>query len=418
MKKMQSLAWALGVAVFMAYMAAGTVQAQVPADIEAGLKKIGQVVDPACTAKLYRPLMPAKDYNTYWPVGASAPATMDQLYPGVTIARDQSFGPNPKDLVDIFTADKGGDNRTVLMYVPGGGGNKIEQQAREGNAFYDNIGRWATKNGMVGVTVQRHPGTGNWDDGGRDISVAVDWVKANIKKYNGNPDRIFIWAQSAGNGPTGVYVGHPERWAHGVGVVGAIFMSGNPVPGVGGPAGGRGAAPAAAPPAGAPAAGAPAAAGAGGAGRGAFQSTCNGAGPGGNDGMISGPSAQLPAAPRGAGPGGAPAAGGGGGGRGAPLTPEQQAERDNLPGFKASNVKILLARAELDPGVTGKMADSDVALHEELCKLDGPKAKDGAGHCPVMLFMKEESHMSAVFSIDTADKTVSGPVLAFIKKVK
>ncbi len=86
-----------------------------------------------------------------------------QLYPGVTIARDQSFGPNPKDLVDIFTPDKGGGNRPILIYVPGGGGNKIEQQAREGNAFYDNIGRWAVKNGMVGVTVQRHPGT-NWDD--------------------------------------------------------------------------------------------------------------------------------------------------------------------------------------------------------------------------------------------------------------
>ena len=51
-------------------------------------------------------------------------------------------------------------------------------------------------------------------------------------------------------------------------------------------------------------------------------------------------------------------------------------------------------------------------------KLDGPKAKDGQGHCPTMLFMKGESHMSAVFSIDTADKVVSGPVLDFIKKTK
>jgi hypothetical protein len=73
-----------------------TAEAQVPPDIEAGLKKIGQIVDPACTAKLYRPLMPKNDYNTYWPVGASAPSTLPMpLYPGVTIARDVSFGPNP-----------------------------------------------------------------------------------------------------------------------------------------------------------------------------------------------------------------------------------------------------------------------------------------------------------------------------------
>src|SRR5713101_7022893 len=100
---------ACGVAVLL--VAAGPAGAQVPADIEEGLKKIGQIVDPACTAKLYRPLMPANDFNTYWPPGASAPATTNPLYPGITIARDQSFGPNSKDVVDVFTADKGGDNR-------------------------------------------------------------------------------------------------------------------------------------------------------------------------------------------------------------------------------------------------------------------------------------------------------------------
>ena len=64
---------ALGAAAAVAVVAVGTVHAQVPADIEAGLKKIGQIVDPACTAKLYRPLMPAKDYNTYWPTGCAGP---------------------------------------------------------------------------------------------------------------------------------------------------------------------------------------------------------------------------------------------------------------------------------------------------------------------------------------------------------
>src|SRR5215471_7334 len=116
------------------------VHAEVPADIEAGLKKIGQIVDPACTAKLYRPLMPKNDYNTYWPVGASAPSTLPMpLYPGVMIARDVSFGTNPKDLIDIFSPETGRGNRAILIYVPGGQGNKIEQQALEGNAFYDNI---------------------------------------------------------------------------------------------------------------------------------------------------------------------------------------------------------------------------------------------------------------------------------------
>ena len=78
----------------------------------------------------------------------------------------------------------------------------------------------------------------------------------------------------------------------------------------------------------------------------------------------------------------------------------------------------MLIRAELDPGVTGDMTAADKALHDELCKLDGAKAKDGVGRCAAMLFAKGESHMSEVFSIDTDDKIVTGPVLAWIKKIK
>jgi hypothetical protein len=403
---------ALGVAVALVFVTTTPVPAQVPPDIADGLRKIGQIVDPACTARLYRPLMPANDFNTYWPPDAAVPMSTAPLYPGITITRDQSFGPHPKDVLDIFIADKGGNNRPVFIYVAGGGGNKVEQQVREANAFYDNIARWATKNGMVGVLVQRHPGAGNWDDGGRDISLAVDWLKDNVAKYRGNPNRIFIAAHSAGTGPLGVYVGHPERWKSGVAVKGAIYMSGNPIPGLGGGGGGgRGAAPGVPP--GAPGAGP---AGPGGGRGGAPGSACGlTAGMAASDGAIAGPSGQRDTAAAGGVPGGA---GRGGGRGGQALTPEQQAERDNLPGFKATNVKVMLVRAELDPGVMGDMTAADKAIHDELCKADGPKAKDGVGHCPAMLYAKGHSHMSEVFAFDTPDKTVSDPILAWLKTIK
>jgi triacylglycerol lipase len=138
--------WCVLVAVVIATIGPRA-QAQVPPNIEEGLIKIGHIVDPICTAKLYRPLMPTNDINS----------NVTPLYPGVTIVRDQSFGPDPKDVVDIFTSDKGGGNRAVLLYIPGGAGNKIEI-GREGAAFFDNIGRWATENGMVGVLMQRNGG--------------------------------------------------------------------------------------------------------------------------------------------------------------------------------------------------------------------------------------------------------------------
>ena len=358
------------------WLAAGLAPAQVPPDIEAGLRKIGQIVDPACTAKLYRPLMPKNDVNS----------DATPLYPGITIARDVSFGPHPKDLLDIFTADKGGGNRAVLIYVPGGGGNKTEQQAPEANAFYDNIGRWATKNGMVAVAMQRHPGQ-NWDDPAKDVSAMIQWVEANIGKYKGNPERMFIWAHSAGNGPLGTYLGRPEVWGpKGVGVKGAILMSGQwniaplEVPGAGG-RGGRGAGNAF-----------------GGAG-----STCGQDQPGAPLGIIKGPSAVSAEL--------APAGRGGRAGALPPVDPATQEARSTLPELKKTKVKLLFVSAELDPGISGDMSPFYQTLHDELCKA-GPE------HCPAMLFAKEESHMSEVFSIDTADQNVSGPILAWMKKVK
>jgi Carboxylesterase family len=372
----KNMSYALGLLALTVVAA----QAQVPPDIEAGLKKIGQIVDPPCTAKLYRPLMPANDVNS----------TVTPLYPGITIARDVSFGPNPKDVLDVFAADKGGKNRPVLMYVAGGAGNKIEQQDREANAFYDNIMRWATKNGMVGVNMQRHPGP-DWDSGGKDVSLMIQWVEANISKYNGNPERMFIWAQSAGNGPLGIYIGRPELWGpKGVGVKGAIFMSGqfNILPvtpvGIGGGRGGPDILASSGTTCGLPAGA-------------AFS----------NAGAIAGPS-RAEDAPAGGRGGGAP---GGGRGRGPQIDPATQLARSSLPAFKTSTVKIMLATAELDPGIDGKDSAFNQALHDELCKV-------GPDHCPTMLFEKGESHMSEVFSIDTPDKTVSGPILKGIKSIK
>jgi hypothetical protein len=80
---------------------------------------------------------------------------------------------------------------------------------------------------------------------------------------------------------------------------------------------------------------------------------------------------------------------------------------------------MLLAWGELDIGVMdGKFPAGVVALHDAMCMEDGPHAKDGTGHCPKLALFKGESHMSEVFSPDTADKTVTSVVLEWIKSVK
>jgi len=373
-------------AFFATSLTARVAQAQVPANIESELVKMGHIVDPPCTAKLYRPMMPANDIT----INATP------LYPGITIARDVSFGPDPMDVVDVFTADKGQASRPVLIYVPGGVGNKTEIQDKEANAFYDNIARWATKNGMVGVNMQRHGGPG-WDAGAKDISAMIQWLQANISKYHGNPDRMFIWAHSAGNVPLGTYIGHPELYGpKGVGVKGVIFMS----------AASFNIAPLAPPPIG----GANPMSILADAGKtcgvqgGAFSAA--GALPGRAAGQVGGPPASPgPGGPRpGGGPGGPPS-----------IDPAVQLARSSLPELKKTSVKVMLANGDLDigadPSVNGGVMAFNQMLHDELCK-------DGPDHCPTLMLAKGESHMSIVFSIDTPDTTVSGPILVWMKGIK
>jgi hypothetical protein len=125
-----------------------------------------------------------------------------------------------------------------------------------------------------------------------------------------------------------------------------------------------------------------------------------------NDGAIVGPSSVNAGVD-------AAAAGRGRGARGAggQVDGATQLERSTLPEFKKTKVKMMFITAELDPGINGSVSAFSQTLHDELCK-------EGPHHCPTMLLAKGESHMSEVFAFDTPDKTLSGPIVAWMKKVK
>jgi Carboxylesterase family len=288
------------------------------------------------TAQLYRPLHPGPPYSA------------------IPIARDISFGPDPKNVIDVFAPEKGGGSWPVLIYVPGGPGNK-RLAVSNNDVFYDNIPLWAVKNGMVGVLMQRRPGE-IWDDPAKDIGKVVQWVEQNIARYKGDPGRVFMWAQSAGNVPVGTYVGHPEFYGpKGVGLKGVVFMSG----------------------------------------------------PGFN---------ILPVTPPPTGPippcqplsGTAPAVSQAPAGRGSAAQPDSATElaRSNLPGLINSKLPFLISVAELDPPSIVAFGET---LRDQLCK---------AGRCPTYLVFKDHSHISEVMSPNTADDSVTGPILNWMRSVR
>jgi hypothetical protein len=337
---MSKTSWRVAIAI----AAAGMARAEVPPDIAKQLVTIGRGVCVPETAQLYRPLHPNPPYT------------------GVSIARDISFGPDPKNVLDVFAAEKGGGSRPVLIYVSGGAGNK-QQGGPNGAPFYDNIMVWAVKNGMVGVNMQRRPGQA-WDDPAKDVSLVVQWVNQNIARYQGNPARVFLWSQSAGNIPVSTYISHPEfHGPHGVGVKGVVFMSppafnilpATPPQGQGGN-----------PPCGQPTTGAAAA-------------------PPAGDGKA-GPGQGTAAQP-------------------SPDSATQLA-RSNLPGLIGSRLPFLISAAELDPPRIVAFAET---LRDQLCK---------AGHCPAYYVFKDHGHISEVMSPNTADNSVTGPILEWMRNVK
>ena len=325
------------VIVAMLIGAATAAHAQVPPQIAKQLVAIGRGVCTQQTAPLYLSQHPKPPYH------------------GVSIARDISTGPDPKNVVDVFTPEQGGGSRPVLIYVPGGPGNR-RLDVPNNDVFYDNIPLWAVQNGMVGVLVQRRPGSA-WDDPAKDIAKVVQWVDQNVARYKGDPGRAFLWAQSAGNVPASTYVGHPELYGpKGVGLKGVIFMSAatfNILPAV------------------------------------PLRT-----GPNPPCGPLPGSARAATQAPA-AGP--APSA-----------TPDAdtQLARSNLPGLIKSRVPFLVSTAELDP--PGLIAFAET-LRDQLCK---------AGRCPTYLVFKDHSHISEVMSPNTADNSVTGPILKWITSIK
>ncbi len=144
----------------------------------------------------------------------------------VEILRDQQYGPDPRNRLDIHRR-AGTRDAPVLAYVHGGGfimGDKTSP----GSPFYDNIGQWAAQQGYVGVTLTyRLAPAHRWPCGPEDMALAVRWLRRHIGALGGDPGRIFLIGQSAGAVHVAAYTAHPRfHGADGPGIAGAIMTSG------------------------------------------------------------------------------------------------------------------------------------------------------------------------------------------------
>jgi triacylglycerol lipase len=163
-------------------MVAGQAMAQMPPEVAAKLKEIGPVLNPS---------MIQATFDLYIPRVVKA-------YPGVSSTEDIAYGPDERHKLDVFASARPERAMPVVLFVPGGayvGGAK----SREGVPFYQNVGVFFARNGMIGITMNyRLAPKAPWPAGGEDVAAALRWVKQNISKFGGDPERIFVFGQSAG----------------------------------------------------------------------------------------------------------------------------------------------------------------------------------------------------------------------------
>lgn len=173
------------------------------------LREIGAQIDPAGTAEIYSPLH------------------HDVTMPATTVIRDASYGPDERNVLDVFAAgDPGAATRPVVVFIHGGGFTR-GAKTQPGSPFYDNIMRWAAAQGLIGVNINyRLAPAHTWPSGIEDLERLVAWLGTNIGQYGGDPEQIFLWGHSAGAAHVADFVAAQTVRGRPTGLAGAVLTSG------------------------------------------------------------------------------------------------------------------------------------------------------------------------------------------------
>src|SRR5882757_1275594 len=172
----QAVRFGLALTAALMIASAGAKTNGPPVEIASQIRAIGPVLDARSMAALYGPLQEKEPYA------------------GVRVTRDLSYGPDPRNLADVFVPEKStGKSLPVLLFVHGGGYTAGERRLSADSPFYTNVGVWAARHGCIGVNMTyRLAPQAQWPAGAEDIARAVKWIRDTIPDRGGDPARIFV----------------------------------------------------------------------------------------------------------------------------------------------------------------------------------------------------------------------------------
>jgi acetyl esterase/lipase len=189
---------------------------ELPPDVTAELRRIGRVLTPE-TMDAVRGMFT----RLHQAAGYQAPR----------ITRDLAYGPDPRHRLDVHRPAADSAGLPVLLYVHGGGFVGGDKTA-PGSPYYDHLGGWAARNGLVAmVMTYRLAPVHQWPAGAEDVAAALAWTREHCVSYGADPGRIVLMGQSAGAAHVASFLaGHAGHGAYGMDgagtVAGAVMLSG------------------------------------------------------------------------------------------------------------------------------------------------------------------------------------------------
>jgi triacylglycerol lipase len=149
-------------------------------------------------------------------------------FEGVTIHRDQKYGPDERNRLDLFLPSLLPPQPLPALIFIHGGGFIAGDKYTPGTPFYDNVGVFSVRNDLAGINItHRLAPKHQWPAVIEDIAGVIRWLGDNASSFSIDINRVFLMGQSAGAAHAANYIAHPEIYAPAPhGLAGAIFLSG------------------------------------------------------------------------------------------------------------------------------------------------------------------------------------------------
>jgi acetyl esterase/lipase len=123
-------------------------------------------------------------------------AISEALSAKIKIEKDIPYGTTEagsRNQLDIYFPEQDGRSKDVLVFIHGG-----SWRTGKKNTYWWLGRNFASKNVVeVNINYRLAPGH-QYDQMAADAAAAIKWVKNNVSRFGGNPDRIFVMGHSAG----------------------------------------------------------------------------------------------------------------------------------------------------------------------------------------------------------------------------